>query len=69
MSHWSVRVSTSHVLRGVDEHCDAFPDLQTQNYVCLNKTKSLTDSKNKHLKQMYTDFIPRERWLSFMSRD
>ena len=62
------RISTSHVLRGVDKHYNAFPDLQTQNYVYLRKTRALTDLKKKHLNQMYRDFIPSERWLTFLSQ-
>lgn len=61
-------VSTSHVLKGVHEHHDAFPDLQTQNYVFLRKTRELSDSKMKHLTQMFRDFIPSERWLTFLSQ-
>lgn len=62
------RLSTSHLLRGVDEHYNAFPDLQTQNYVTLAKTRALTESKMKHLHQMSRDFIPSERWLPFLSQ-
>ena len=42
-------ISTSHVQRGVDEHSNAFPDLQTQNYEYLRQTRALTDSKQSIL--------------------
>ena len=53
--------STSHVLRTIDPHSNAIPDVSTQSYTALNKTRNLTDSKIKHLKQMYVDYIAEDR--------
>ena len=58
--------STSHVLRGVDQCFNAIPDLGTRNYIALSKTRNLTESKIKHLKQMYTDYIAEDRRPGFL---
>ena len=58
--------STSHVLRGRDVSKSAIPDPVDSSYSALGHTRVLTDSKLKHLKQMYRDFIPSDRCLSFL---
>ena len=63
----SFEYSTGHVLSRVQPSSNAIPTIESQNYVVLKKTRELTDSKMKNLKQMYRDFIPRERWSSCVS--
>ena len=56
-----------HVNSGRDTSECAIPDQESNNYRCLQKLRSLSDSKSKHLQQMYKDFISRDRWLPFLS--
>jgi len=56
-----------HVNSGRDACECAIPDQESGNYKYLGKLRSLNDSKSKHLQQMYKDFIPRDRWLPFLS--
>lgn len=58
--------SASHVLRGRDESECIIPDSVDHSYSSLGYTRSLTDSKLKHLKQMYRDLIPTDRRLHFL---
>lgn len=60
--------STSHVLRSIDPCFNVIPDLGKQSYTALSKTRNLTDSKTKHLKQMYADYIAEDRWPEFLNR-
>ena len=62
----SFQQSPSHVLRGRDVKESVIPDLETNNYCVLELTKTLTETKLKHLKQMYRDFIPSNRHLMFL---
>lgn len=65
----SYEPSTSHVLRGKDVSECIIPDPATHNYCALGSTRPLTDSKIKHLVQMYRDLIPCDRHLSFLELD
>ena len=61
--------STIHVLRGrIASEC-IIPDSVTHSYTALGSTRPLTDSKLKHLKQMYRNFVPSDRHLSFLQLD
>ncbi len=40
-----------------------FPNQDSGNYTALGKVRSLSESKRKHLQQMYKDFIPTDRHL------
>ena len=53
-------------LHGRDKNESVIPDPARHNYSCL---RPLTDSKLKHLKQMYRDLIPTDRCLSFLQED
>ena len=58
--------SALHILRGMDiSECVILHSIHC-NYYSLGNTKQLTDSKLKHLQQMYHDFIPTDRRLSFL---
>ena len=56
-----------HVNSGRDTSECAIPDQESYNYKCLGKMRSLSDSKSKHLQQMYKEFISRDRWPPFLS--
>ena len=49
---------TSHVLRSKNASECIIPDPVSQSYTALGKNRPLTDSKLKHLVQMYRAFIP-----------
>ena len=52
-----------HVLKDNDIHDCAIPDQASENYTSLAKVRPLSDSKCKHLEQMYRDFVPIDRRL------
>lgn len=54
--------STGHVLTSRSPSDIAIPAVNCC-YLTLGKTRALTDSKTKHLQQMYRDFIPPDRHL------
>ena len=56
-----------HIASGRDISEDVIPDPDRENYLALHKIKSLSDSKMKHLQQMYKDFVPRDRCLPFIT--
>ena len=57
--------ATIHVLSGKDPTDGAIPgDEQTYHY--LNKVRNLSSSKMSNLQQMYSQFIPNERWIPFL---
>ena len=59
--------ATIHVLNGRNiEEC-VIPDQASENYACLGKVRSLSESKRKHLEQMSKDFIPSKRQLPFIN--
>ena len=39
-----------------------------ENYITTNKTRSLTAAKLNNLQQMYSNFIPTDRWLPFLQK-
>ena len=57
-----------HVRHGRDigEHVIPDPD---QSYTALSKVRDITDTKRKHLQQMYKDFIPSDRRLTMITLD
>lgn len=59
--------TTMHIASGRDISEDVIPDPDRENYLALHKIKSLSDSKMKHLQQMYKDFVPRDRCLPFIT--
>ena len=59
--------STGHVLRGKDARECIFPDEDEDTYAASGKIRNLTESKLKHLKSMYSDFVPAERCLPFIT--
>jgi len=61
----SFELSPSHVLRGQNVEQSVIPNLATNNYRVLNCTRLLTETKLRHLKQMYKDFIPSDRHPNF----
>ena len=50
---------------GVHATLDAIPK-EESNYKCTNSTHQLTAKKLDDLKQMYTKFIPRDKWPDFL---
>jgi len=52
--------ASMHVLAGQNPTSNIIPD-QEQNW-----KRDISESKRNHLKQMYRDFIPIERWLPFL---
>ena len=40
-----------------------------ENYITTNKTRSLTAAKLNNLQQMYSNFIPTDRWLPFLQKN
>ena len=56
-----------HVLRGRDILENAIPDGANENYANLGKLRELSDTKCRHLQQMYRDFIPQDRYLPFIT--
>ena len=58
--------TTMHITSGRDVSENVIPDPVSQSYAALGKFKSLSESKQKHLRQMYKDFVPRDRRLSFI---
>ena len=58
--------STGHVLQSRDSADIAIPNHDSSNYARLRMIKALSDSKIKHLQQMYRDFIPSDRYLNFL---
>ena len=58
--------SPSHVLRGRNLEESVIPNLATNNYCVLRLTKPLTETKFRHLKQMYKDFIPSDKHPNFL---
>ncbi len=59
--------ATIRVNSGRDVHENVIPDQRIKNYVALGKTRSLSQSKVKHLEQMSKDFIPSNRHLPFIN--
>ncbi len=59
--------ATIHVVRGRDISECVIPDRVTGAYANLGLLRPLTDSKLKHLQQMYRDFVPNDRYLPFLS--
>ena len=57
--------SSMHILAGRNPSESIVPD-EDQTYVGQNKLRELPDSKTDHLKLIYRDFIPQERWLPFL---
>ena len=57
-----------HVRHGRDIGEDVIlgPD---QSYTALSKVRDITDTKRKHLQQMYKDFIPSDRRLTMITLD
>ena len=56
-----------HILAGNDVSDNAIPDA-TENYVCKNKLRQLSDTKTAHLhvRQMSRSFIPNDRHFPFL---
>lgn len=65
----SFESTTMHIAknRGVNEN--VIPSTASKSYAALQKIKDLTDSKLKHLQQMYRDFVPSDRCLPFITLD
>ena len=59
--------ATINVIRGRDMHENVIPDQVDGSYAALGKVRELTESKRKHLEQMYRDFIPANRRLPFIT--
>lgn len=61
--------SPIHVLRGrsLEENCIA--DQDSVSYSTLGKERELTETKYKHLQQMYRDFIPEHRRMPSIKID
>ena len=59
--------ATINVVRGRDMHEIVIPDPVNESYAGLGKVRQLTESKRKHLEQMYRDFIPANRRLPFLT--
>ena len=59
--------SYGHVLSGKDPNEVIIPDQTSCSFNALSKTRALTDSKIKHLEQMYRDFIQTDCYPSFLS--
>ena len=57
--------ASMHLLPGQNPTDNIIPD-QDQTYITVNKKHDLSKSKLTHLKQMFRDFIPAERWLPFL---
>lgn len=57
--------ASMHLLAGQNPTDNVIPD-EDQTYTRVNRKRDLSESKLTHLKQMYRDFIPTERWLSFL---
>ena len=53
-----------HVHEGKDVDECAIAD---QDYASRGKLRPLSESKRKHLEQMYRDFIPSDRHLNFLN--
>ena len=54
-----------HVLAGHDVSDNVIPDA-TENYVCKNKLRQLSDTKTAHLRQISRSFIPNGRHFPFL---
>ena len=54
-----------HVLAGHDVSDNMIPDA-TEDYVCKNKLRQLSDTKTAHLRQMSRPFIPNRRHFPFL---
>ena len=59
--------ATIHVMRGRDIEEDIIPDPGNQNYAVLGKVRELTETKYRHLQQMYKDFVPSDRHLPMIN--
>ena len=55
------------VVHGRDIQENVIPDTVNGSYASLGKVRELTESKRKHIHQMYRDFIPAERHLPFIT--
>ncbi len=53
--------------QGRDIEEEVIPDSNSQNYAVLGKVRELTESKYKHLQQMYKNFIPSDRHLPMIN--
>lgn len=59
--------TTMHIASGRDVSEDIIPDPDRESYQALHKIKALSETKIKHLQQMYKDFIPRDCCLPFIT--
>ena len=59
--------ATINVICGRDMNDNVIPDQVDGTYAALGKVRELTESKCKHLEQMYRDFIPANRRLPFIT--
>ena len=53
------------VVSGVDPSVNAIPTT-TETYKATNSTHDLKSVKKNDLQQMYSKFIPEERWLEIL---
>jgi len=51
------RDASIHVLRGKSTEESIIPNSASQNYAALGKTREITETKHKHLQQMFRDYI------------
>lgn len=58
--------SVTHVLQSKDAKECIFPDQVSGTYAAKGNVRPLSKSKLEHLHSMYRDFIPPERYLSFL---
>lgn len=58
----SFNPASMHVLAGQNPTSNIIPQMYTK----LNQKRDFSEFKRNHLKQMYRDFIPIERWLPFL---
>ena len=59
--------TTMHIASGRDVSENIIPDPDSNSYHALQKVKVLSETKCKHLQQMYKDFVPRDRCLPFIT--
>ena len=59
--------STMTLNPGVSPETSAFP-CETENYITLNKQRTLTATKLAHLTQICTNFIPEDRWTDHVEK-
>lgn len=56
----TMHIATGHVSENI------IPDPDNESYRALQKVKVLSETKRKHLQQMYKDFVPRNCCLPFI---